>query len=106
MGPRIHAQQPRFVSRAGLKLDHALENFDIDVTDLIVLDTGLSTGGFTDCLLQRGAKHVYGVDVGTAQVHKKIAQDERVSVIEKTDIRSVKLDSNVDMITLDLSFIS
>lgn len=97
----------KYVSRAGLKLEHALKTFNISVKDKICLDAGLSTGGFTDCLLQHGAARVYGVDVGTAQVNPKIANDPRVIVIENTDIRKVPtLPDTIDMITLDLSFIS
>jgi 23S rRNA (cytidine1920-2'-O)/16S rRNA (cytidine1409-2'-O)-methyltransferase len=99
--------QPLYVSRSGAKLAQALQEFNIDVQGLHVLDVGLSTGGFTDCLLQHGAAHVYGVDVGTAQVHPKIAQDSRVTVMEQTDIRNClgKIDP-VDMIVVDVSFIS
>ncbi len=97
----------RFVSRAGYKLEHALVHFAIDVHGLIALDAGLSTGGFTDCLLQRGAKHVYGADVGYGLVHEKIRSDERVTVIERTNIRYLRqLPELVDLVTLDLSFIS
>lgn len=96
----------KFVSRAGFKLEYALREFKISVKDLVCLDAGLSTGGFTDCLLQHGAHKVYGVDVGTAQVDPKIAQDARVVVIENTDIRLVVLPELVDIVTLDLSFIS
>lgn len=98
--------EQKFVSRAGNKLEHALDEFECSVVGLVALDSGLSTGGFTDCLLQRGVKHVYGVDVGTAQVHQKIADNQQVTVIEKTDLRDVTLDQPVDIVTLDLSFIS
>ncbi len=98
---------PKYVSRAGLKLEHALKEFGIDVGGLVVLDAGLSTGGFTDCLLQHGAKHLYGVDVGFNQAHEKIRQDDRVSVMEQTNLRTLeKLPELVDLVTLDLSFIS
>lgn len=98
---------PKYASRAGLKLEGALDSFGIDPTGLIVLDAGLSTGGFTDCLLQRGAQRVYGVDVGTAQVAEKIRQDERVVVMEQTNLRHLEfLPDKVDLATLDLSFIS
>ncbi len=98
---------PKYVSRGGFKLEKALERFNIDVKNLVVLDSGLSTGGFTDCLLQHGAKKVYGVDVGTAQVHERIATDPRVVVMEQTNLRYLeKLPELVDLITLDLSFIS
>ena len=101
------AAQLRYVSRAGLKLEKALDAFQVDVTDLVCLDAGLSTGGFTDCLLQRGAKRVYGIDVGTAQVHEKLANDERVVVMEQTNLRTLEsLLEPIDLVTLDLSFIS
>ena len=73
-----------FVSRGGVKLAHALDEFDIDVEGLTVLDVGASTGGFTDCLLQRGARQVYAVDVGHGQMDYKLRQDGRVLVMEKT----------------------
>lgn len=99
--------EPKFVGRAGFKLEGALDHFNIDVTDLIVVDAGLSTGGFADCLLQRGVKRVYGVDVGYGQVHEKIRQDQRVEIMERTNFRYLKkLAELADLITLDLSFIS
>jgi len=99
--------EPCFVSRAGFKLERALDHFKLDVRGFVVLDAGISTGGFTDCLLQRGAQRVYGVDVGQGQVHPKIKADERVILYEKTNIRHLaKLPEKVDLITLDLSFIS
>jgi 23S rRNA (cytidine1920-2'-O)/16S rRNA (cytidine1409-2'-O)-methyltransferase len=103
------AEEPPYVSRAGFKLAHALDTFGIDVTGKIVLDAGLSTGGFTDCLLQRGAAKVFGVDVGYGQVHEKIRVDPRVVVLERTNVRDLnlpKLGEPVDLVTLDLSFIS
>ncbi|HSC24713.1 MAG TPA: TlyA family RNA methyltransferase [Candidatus Babeliales bacterium] len=100
-------QEPQFVSRAGLKLEKALDYFNIDVTGLIVMDAGISTGGFTDCLLQRGAKKVFGVDVGYGDVHDKIRKDERLVLLEKTNVRILEsVGELVDLITLDLSFIS
>ncbi len=87
----VNAQEPRYVSRAGLKLEKALEHFNIDVLGLTVLDAGISTGGFTDCLLQHGAKKVYGVDVGYGQVHEKIRADKRVVLLERTNLRKLKL---------------
>ena len=99
--------QERFVCRAGAKLEHALNYFNIDVTGLTILDAGISTGGFTDCLLQQGAKKVYGVDVGYGQVHEKIRGDSRVILHEKTNLRHLRdIGEQVDLITLDLSFIS
>lgn len=107
----LDIEEPKYVSRAGLKLEKALDHFKKEVTDLIVLDAGISTGGFTDCLLQRGAKKVYGIDVGYGQVHEKVRNDPRVIVIERTNLRNVvdilsHIDQKVDLVTLDLSFIS
>jgi len=103
----LQLDQPEYVSRSGIKLKQALQEFSIDVTGLTVLDVGLSTGGFTDCLLQHGAAKVFGVDVGSKQVHPKIASDERVVVMEQTDIKNClgKIPA-VDMIVVDISFIS
>lgn len=103
----LQQDQPKYVSRSGAKLEQALRQFSFDVTGLTVLDVGLSTGGFTDCLLQHGAVKVIGVDVGTKQVHPKIAQDSRVTVLEQTDIRDcIGKVPQVDMIVVDVSFIS
>ena len=100
-------QEQKFVSRAGLKLEKVLDAFSMDVTGLTVLDAGISTGGFTDCLLQRGAKKVYGVDVGYGDVHEKIRKDERLVLLEKTNLRILEtVGELVDLVTLDLSFIS
>ena len=99
--------KPKYVCRVGFKLEKALEHFNVDVTDFIAMDAGLSTGGFTDCLLQNGAQRVYGVDVGYGQVHEKIRADNRVVVMERTNLRNLKtLQEKVDLVTLDLSFIS
>ena len=99
--------EPKFVCRAGVKLEKALQDFNIDVTGLTIMDAGLSTGGFTDCLLQLGATKVYGVDVGYGQTHEKIRADERVVVMERTNLRTLEsLPEPVDLVTLDLSFIS
>lgn len=96
-----------FVSRAGLKLEHALTTFAIDVQGKIALDAGISTGGFTDCLLQHGIAKVYGVDVGYGQLHEKIRNDPRVVVMERTNLRHLRdVGEQVDIVTLDLSFIS
>ncbi len=101
---------PPFVSRAGFKLQAALEEFDISVQGLQVLDAGASTGGFSDCLLQRGASKVVAIDVGHGQLHPKIRHDERVLVKEKLNLKDVQLkDLGVDpfeLIVVDLSFIS
>lgn len=103
----LDQHEPKYVSRAGLKLEKALHEFHIDVTGLTILDAGISTGGFTDCLLQHGAAKIYGVDVGYGQVHEKISRDARVIILERTNLRALKtLPELVDMVTLDLSFIS
>ena len=99
--------EQKFVSRAGYKLEKALEFFNVPVQDCVVLDAGLSTGGFADCLLQHGAKKIYGIDVGYGQAHEKIRRDPRVVVMEKTNLRYLdSLPELVDLVTLDLSFIS
>ncbi len=99
--------QPKYVCRAGAKLEAALDQFKVEVSGLVILDAGLSTGGFTDCMLQRGAKKIYGIDVGHGQVHEKIAADPRVVVMEKTNLRYVTgLPHLIDLATLDVSFIS
>lgn len=91
----------------GYKLEAAIEQLSVDVAGKIALDSGLSTGGFTDCLLQYGASYVYGVDVGYGQVADKIRRDGRVCVIERTNLRYLSgLPKKVDLVTLDLSFIS
>ncbi len=103
----LDAEEPPYVSRAGLKLEKVLNEFSIDVAGLVVLDAGISTGGFTDCLLQRGAKKVYGVDVGYGQLHEKIRNDSRLVLLERTNLRELQgVGEKVDLITLDLSFIS
>jgi 23S rRNA (cytidine1920-2'-O)/16S rRNA (cytidine1409-2'-O)-methyltransferase len=99
----------RFVSRGGYKLEHALNTFQLDVTGLIAIDIGASTGGFTDCLLQRGARQVYAVDVGKGQLAWKLRQDKRVVVMEKTNARYLKPEhfpQLFDMAVVDCSFIS
>ncbi|MED6221415.1 hypothetical protein PIB30_054425 [Stylosanthes scabra] len=103
----IIAEVPKYVCRAGHKLEAAIEQLGVNVAGKVALDSGLSTGGFTDCLLQYGASHVYGIDVGYGQVAEKIRRDDRVSVIERTNLRYLtELPQNVDLVTLDLSFIS
>jgi 23S rRNA (cytidine1920-2'-O)/16S rRNA (cytidine1409-2'-O)-methyltransferase len=98
---------PRFVSRGGEKLDAALEAFAIDATGLICADVGSSTGGFTDCLLQRGAARVYAIDVGKGILHWKLRNDPRVVVMEETNARFVEsLPERIDFVTIDASFIS
>lgn len=97
-----------FVSRAGLKLSGALKDFNVSIKDKIVLDIGSSTGGFTDCALQNGAKKVYSVDVGTSQLDSSLKQDKRVVVMENTDIRTLEKNKveDINFIVCDVSFIS
>ena len=98
---------PRFVSRGGEKLDAALEAFKIDEKDFVCADLGASTGGFTDCLLQRGAAKVYAIDVGKGILHWKLRNDPRVVVMEETNARFVEsLPELIDFATIDASFIS
>jgi 23S rRNA (cytidine1920-2'-O)/16S rRNA (cytidine1409-2'-O)-methyltransferase len=98
---------PPFVSRGGIKLDYALDQFQLDVSSLVVADIGASTGGFTDCLLKRGAKRVYAVDVGYGQLDYRLRQDKRVVVMERVNARyPIPLPERVDLATIDLSFIS
>jgi len=104
VGPR----EP-FVSRGGRKLAAALDHFKIDPTGLVCLDVGSSTGGFTDCLLQRGADRVYAVDVGRGQLDYRLRQDDRVVVMEGINARHMESDAIpqvCDLVTMDLSFIS
>jgi len=100
-------EPPPFVSRGGVKLDYALECFQLDVASKVAADIGASTGGFTDCLLQRGAGKVYAVDVGYGQLDYRLRRDERVVVLERVNARyPIDLPEKVDLATLDLSFIS
>lgn len=98
-----------YVSRGGLKLEKALNTFAIDPAGYICIDCGASTGGFTDCLLQRGANHVYAVDVGYGQLAWSLRTDERVTVMERTNARNLTPDmfpEKMDMAVMDMSFIS
>lgn len=98
---------PRFVSRGGEKLATGLDAFGIDVAGLDCLDVGASTGGFTDCLLQRGAARVIALDVGYGQLHPKLRDDPRVIVLERTNARDVReLPFPPELVTCDVSFIS
>ncbi|MEX0800350.1 MAG: TlyA family RNA methyltransferase [Dehalococcoidia bacterium] len=98
---------PRYVSRGGDKLERALDAFAIDVTGAVAADIGASTGGFTDCLLQRGAARVYAVDVGRGQLDYNLRQDPRVVVMERVNARYLdSLPEPVDVITIDVAFIS
>jgi 23S rRNA (cytidine1920-2'-O)/16S rRNA (cytidine1409-2'-O)-methyltransferase len=102
----------KFVSRGGHKLEHALEHFKIQAAGLVAIDLGASTGGFTDCLLQRGAAKVFAVDVGQGQLAWKLRREKRVVVMEKTNARHLKLEqmpkpfSPADLAVIDCSFIS
>jgi len=98
-----------YVSRGGLKLEKALDVFGIDPTGYVCVDCGASTGGFTDCLLQRGARHVYAVDVGYGQLAWSLRSDGRVTVMERTNARNLTSDmfpGKMDMAVMDMSFIS
>lgn len=105
----VEGAPPRFVSRGGEKLAGALDAFDLDVTGLRVLDAGASTGGFTDCLVQSGADHVVAVDVGHGQLHPRLRDHPRVTVIERCNVRHLtpeQIGGRVDLVVADLSFIS
>ena len=98
-----------YVSRGGLKLEKAINNYNLDLKDKICMDVGASTGGFTDCMLQNGATKVYSVDVGHGQLAWKLRNDERVVCMEKTNIRYVTNEDIPDLIdftSIDVSFIS
>jgi len=111
----VEGPRARFVSRGGEKLDAALDHFALDVAGYRALDAGASTGGFTDCLLQRGAAHVVALDVGHGQLHPKLRVDPRVTVVEGLNVRTLELAQVTpegeaarpfDVVTADLSFIS
>ena len=105
----VKAEDNPYVSRGGLKLEGALNELSLNVSDCACLDVGASTGGFTDCLLQKGAARVYAVDVGYGQLAWKLRQDSRVVVVERTNIRNMPFETvseTVDIITVDVSFIS
>lgn len=100
-------EKPRFVSRGGEKVDHALNEFGINVTGMVAADLGASTGGFTDCLLQRGATKVYAVDVGYGVLDERMRTDPRVVSMERTNARYLDgLPEQVDIVVIDVSFIS
>lgn len=105
----VRGRTLKYVSRGGLKLEKAMKNFGISLEDKICMDIGASTGGFTDCMLQNGAKKVYAVDVGYGQFAWKLRQDERVVCMEKTNIRYVTPEDIADILdfaSVDVSFIS
>lgn len=106
---RLKGEHIKYVSRGGLKLRAALDNFSVDVTGLVAVDVGSSTGGFTDCLLQAGASKVFAIDVGYGQLAWKLQQDSRVVSMERTNIRKVtveQLDIQPQLAVIDASFIS
>lgn len=106
---RIVGEELKYVSRGGIKLEKAISEFNIDVKDKVCIDIGASTGGFTDCLLQSGAKKVYAVDVGYGILAWKLRNEPRVINIEKTNIRYLDksiIKEKIDLITIDVSFIS
>ena len=105
----IHGQKLKYVSRGGLKLEKAVEHFDLKLEGKVCMDVGSSTGGFTDCMLQNGAAKVYAVDVGTNQLDWKLRSDPRVVCMEKTNIRYLlpeKLDEKPEFASIDVAFIS
>ncbi|MEG0367234.1 MAG: TlyA family RNA methyltransferase [Coprobacillus sp.] len=106
----VKGEKLKYVSRGGLKLEKALHEFQFDIKDMIMLDIGSSTGGFTDCALQNGAKEVYALDVGTNQLVWKLRDDSRVHVMEQTNFRYATLDmfhyGQPDFASIDVSFIS
>lgn len=106
---RIKENSIKYVSRGGYKLEKILDTFDIDLQDKIAMDIGSSTGGFTDCMLQHGAKKVYAIDVGYNQLAYSLRIDERVVVMEKTNFRTMDvgiINERIDFISIDVSFIS
>ena len=106
---RIKEPETRFVGRGGMKLEHAFKVFPVEAENKICMDVGASTGGFTDCLLQRGAKKVYAVDVGYGQLDWKLRQDPRVIVLERENIRHLakeKIPEPIELAVADVSFIS
>jgi 23S rRNA (cytidine1920-2'-O)/16S rRNA (cytidine1409-2'-O)-methyltransferase len=106
---RITGEFPKYVSRAGLKLEGALEVFKIDPAGCVCMDVGSSTGGFTDCLLQKGARKVFAVDVGTNQLHCRLRNDPRVKLLERTNARYLRFEAigeRIGLVTMDVSFIS
>jgi len=106
---RLLGEDLKYVSRGGLKLERALEHWKVDVKELVCLDVGASTGGFTDCLLQHGAARVIAIDTGYGQMDFKLRQDPRVRLLEKTNARYLTreaLADTADFIAMDVSFIS
>lgn len=105
----VRGSTQKYVSRGGLKLEKAINNFDFDLNGKITMDIGASTGGFTDCMLQNGAKKVYSIDVGYGQLAWKLRNDERVVNIERTNVRYLDtnlIEDEIDFASIDVSFIS
>ena len=105
----VRGKKQKYVSRGGYKLERAMETFPISLEGKTCIDVGASTGGFTDCMLQRGARFVYAIDVGTNQLAWKLRQDERVKSMEKTNIRYVEpedIGELADFVSIDVAFIS
>ena len=106
---RLKSEESKYVSRGGLKLEAALQEFQVEVGEKVCLDLGASTGGFTDCLLQHGARKVYALDVGSGQLHWNLQQDPRVVVRDSVNARFLDpsmIDDAVDLMVIDLAFIS
>lgn len=103
---KIEVSGQQYVSRAALKLESVAQKLNLDFKDKLVLDVGSSTGGFTDYALQHGARKVIAVDVGTDQLHPKLRGDERVELHEKTDIRDFQTPQSIDLVLIDVSFVS
>lgn len=104
----VRGDMPKYVGRGGLKLEKAIQEFNIDLSDKLCIDIGASTGGFTDCMLQNGARLVYAVDVGKNQLDKELQEDKRVVSLEDTDARKTAeiITEKADFISVDVSFIS
>ncbi|MBR2279972.1 MAG: TlyA family RNA methyltransferase [Ruminococcus sp.] len=105
----FRGKAPKYVSRGGLKLEKAIENFNLDLGGKITMDIGASTGGFTDCMLQNGAEKVYSIDVGYGQLAWKLRNDKRVVNLERTNMRKVtaeQVPDKIDFFSIDVSFIS
>lgn len=105
----VRGNVQKYVSRGGLKLEKAINNFALDLKDKITMDIGASTGGFTDCMLQNGARKVYSIDVGYGQLAWKLRTDERVVNLERTNMRNVtseQVPDKIDFFSVDVSFIS
>ena len=106
---KFTGRQIPYVSRGGLKLEKAINEFNIELKDVTCMDIGASTGGFTDCMIQNGAKKVYGIDVGTSQLHEKLKGNSKVISMEKCNIKDLTradIEDKIEFISIDISFIS